>query len=402
MNNNDIIENNITEISDNRNIKDYNINQETLSLNHKFNYEKKFTENINFFMNEIISKNRKNNNKKNIEEDDDIIKKNFICSLSGWYTKDNYLINKMIKFDKKAICYCCFREYSYGFFNHVKTISFKKIESYVCKNNLNIKKEKINNIICICNNCFNNIDIQNLPKAPKNINHILSRLNNLEENEKNSNKNNNENDKNDENDENENNYIILNNKKFKFMGFDLESINNIMKNKIKKLKKENTFLIKNTNYLINENHKMDKTIKVEFEKNKKLNETFENNSSMLKDYKRKMKNELYKMYCDIDSNLNQVYTSFNDFNKNKISDESELACKICRNNKVDIVLNKCGHVMCNLCFKKLKKNYERDLERYNDYLESDNNNITYHMDYKPELKCPECRCNIKDYTHIYL
>ena len=35
-------------------------------------------------------------------------------------------------------------------------------------------------------------------------------------------------------------------------------------------------------------------------------------------------------------------------------------------------------------------------------IESDNNNITYHMDYKPELKCPECRCNIKDYTHIYL
>ena len=187
----------------------------------------------------------------------------------------------------------------------------------------------------------------------------------------------------------------------KTFGFNIENLNNSLKRKTNTLRKENNDLIKYLNYLYDENDKMEKNIELEKKKYDSLNKTYKRNTKLIKKYKLKFRHDLFDMYNEIDTNLNQIYDTYNQYSKEKTSEDSDLLCKICSNNKINIAIN-CGHAMCHSCYNKITSDYQKELNDYNDYLNDNDGDINTHFDFKPELKCPECRSDITDHHHLYL
>lgn len=309
----------------------------------------------------------------------------FIYKISGWHLKDSRLLNKMIKFNKHAVCYGCFSKCNYNSFKLAKTLPYEKMR--LKKDNILsvLKKQstddeliyykseldKIPNILCICDICYNNIRIDNVPKAPNNINHVIEKYNP--------------------------NLCTLGK-----LHMDMVSVNRMIAQKIKKLKNNNNHLTRCMNYMTDENNKMTKCVKVEEEKYNKLLKTYNRNTKLMSKYKKKMKEELSEMNIEIEKSISQTYDTYNEYSKEKIDDNSALLCKLCMNNKIDIAISGCGHVYCQSCLDKMVNDYDKAYGNYLNYIHSHDLDINGQYDYKPELKCPECRCDIKKCIKIYI
>lgn len=311
--------------------------------------------------------------------------KKVLYKISGWHLKDSMLLNKMIKYNKHAVCYGCFNRCNYDSFDLVKTIPYnklkekiekilkylepdsteKEIEHYRCELN------KIPNIICICDSCYENIEFKNIPKAPNNINHIIERYR----------------------------------PKLGDIGklhMDMMGIHKLIIQRIKKLKNNNNHLTRCMNYLGEENKKMEKCVKLEENKYHELIKTYNRNTKLMTKYKKKIKNELSELNMEVEKSISQTFNACNEYSKDKINDESPLLCKLCMNNKVNIVLTGCGHVYCRTCIEKMINDYSRDYEEYMEYINSNDLDLDSQYDHKPELKCPDCRCDIKKYSNIFI
>lgn len=311
--------------------------------------------------------------------------KKFIYKISGWHEKDPQLLNRMIRYNKHAVCYSCFNRCNYDSFEFVKTISYHKMKAKIDKiliylNPDSTKEEmdhyacelnKIPNILCICNNCYENIEFKNIPKAPNNINHIIEKYKpNLGDIGK--------------------------------LHMDMIGIHKLIIKRIKKIKNNNNHLTRCMNYLGDENKKMESCVKIEEVKYNELIKTYNRNTKLMNRYKKKIKEELSELNMEIEKNISQTYDTCKEYSKEKTNDESTLICKICSNNRVNIVLIGCGHVYCRDCLEIMINNFDVDYKNYMDYIESNDLDPNGQYDYKPELKCPECRCDIKKYTNIFL
>lgn len=311
--------------------------------------------------------------------------KRFLYTISGWHSKDSMLLNKMIKYNKHAVCYGCFNRCNYDSFEFCKTIPYNKLKNKIDKILDYLKSDstdkemahyrseldKIPNILCICNTCYNDIGIKNIPKSPNNINHIIEK------------------------------YRPMLGDIGKFY-MDMNGLNKLMTNKIKKLRNNNNHLRNCMNYLSEENRKMEKCVAVEEKKYNELIKTYNRNTKLMLKYKKKIKNELSELNMEVEKNISQTYETCTEYCKDKVNDESPLLCKLCMNNKVNVVLNGCGHVYCRTCTEKMVKDYSRDYEEYMEYIHGNNLDPEGQYDYKPELKCPECRCDIKKYSNIFI
>ena len=325
---------------------------------------------INNFTNSYLFKSKTNTNYD--EEHNDYSNKFKILNyiLLGWFDKDLKLLNTLLKYNKSAICFSCYKKCGYDNLRVSKTIPYSKIKKKLTE--LNICINSFPNIYCICNDCFKNIDNNFIVKAPKNMNDIINRFD-------------------------------INNSYNVWM-FNLLQNNYFKLNrKICDLNNESIKLMHVKNCLEDNNSRMNNYIILEKEKFNHINKYYKDNIKLINDVKNKINNEIKNMSQTLENNISNDFESITQYNHNKISDDSTLQCKICSNNRINVVLNNCGHVFCKDCVCILIENYKKDIKKYNEYIQSNNINLlTREFDYKPELICPQCRCLIGKWSHIFI
>ena len=134
-----------------------------------------------------------------------------------------------------------------------------------------------------------------------------------------------------------------------------------------------------------------------------LKRNYSENLKLLDVYKKNISEKMKEINEHFLNKIEDTYDTIISINRNKTDDESELQCKICSNNKINIVLNHCGHTLCRDCMNIMSCNYQQSLLRYTNYINGNYNNPTDMQDYsyKPQFDCPHCRTKIKKWTLIY-
>ena len=364
----------------------------------------KFIENLNFkYYNDNMLKNTNildyynEYHKKCIDEiylensndsdyDGKLDNKSVYFFINGWYKKDLKLCNYIIKFNKNIICYSCKSVCKLSNIKFSKTVPFKKIRNDVYKiykNNsengdindseIEEKLKTMINTYCICNKCYNILDINDIPFAPKNLNDILNRY-----------------------DSN------LNYENYRNVHKTLTERNGKLFKDIKKLERDNNNMVIFNNKLKKDNKKMKQYLTINKIKNDQLNLIKDDNCKMFK----KLSIESLKIFHEFKKQtvkeFNNVNLIIDDFiaNNNIECGNYKLECKLCSNSEIECTLN-CGHMYCNSCVNKLKINYKNNMTKYRDYIQNDEIDNQYEFDTKPQLLCPECRCAIKKVTPLY-
>jgi hypothetical protein len=330
------------------------------------------------------------NNKYNYLFEKNINDKLYLYLLMGWFRKDNKLLDKMNKYKNNGTCYSCFKKCCYNEIFVVKTLSYKnvcrkieKLNNYFLNDYLknplttvNIKDiygdQKISNIFCICIDCSNKINLNFIPYAPKNINNVINKF--------------------DLNYANNKNIYNL-----------LEKNYSKLNKEIRKLNNETVKLLKIKNNLTYNNELMQKFTALEKQKYIELKKNYSENLKLLESYKNNISEKMNEINQCFINKIEDTYNTVISFNENKTNDESELQCRICSNNKINIVLNHCGHTLCSDCMNVMSGNYQQSLLKYTNYINGHYVNPTDMQDYsyKPEFNCPHCRTKIKKWTLIY-
>ena len=303
--------------------------------------------------------------------------------INGWYQKDVKLYKYMINYNKNVICYTCKSVCRFSSIKLSKTVPYKTIrrdvyEIYKSDNNITNaeiedKLKATVNTYCICKKCFSTLDVKDIPFAPRNLNDILNRYD-----------------------------CNLNYENYKNIHKTLKERNKNLYKVIKRLERDNDNMVVYKNKLEEESKKIKQYLTIYKIKNDQIKIIKNDNSDMFD----KIKIETAKIFNDFKKQtvkqFNNVNLIIDDFisNNNIECGNHKLECKLCSNSEIECVLN-CGHMYCNNCISRLKSNYKNDINRYRQYLENDEINDQYEFDNKPQLVCPECRCNIKKVTPLF-